>query len=230
MNKQVLIIFILIVAFSCANGQTAKKYLLGVDFWAAYSHNYDPNPNYTAYRYNTANINGALYGGRFITPKTLLFLSFSTYYTNNSYIYNNTNPVSTDKAVSLSIFLLPSIGIRRYWAFTDKDVVGLFTDVIAGMGVIVNRNKSTLVINGKEEHKQSTHNANGLRFAVVPGAYLNLNKNWQLLIKVGSLNYSRNWAKDDGTVVNGVIQSSKLVSYGLSFNNQTFAISVARRL
>jgi hypothetical protein len=218
----------LLLYFSFFTIFAQKKYLLGIEGSISFINSADyPNGVIGKNKYiSTANSLGF---GKFISKNTLILFSFNADYYKYIYTYSR-DSINAYSDSRQTVSLLPSIGIRQYFSFSEKDIVGLFLEVKGGIGLQIKKTKQSSILNGTSSEEKDTKNNNISRIEITPGAYINLNQNWQIQIKLGGAYYSHSWSKDDNKIINGVLQSTKSTSYQIEFNKYSYSIAIARRL
>lgn len=229
MNKLLLLLLLITaVCFNYSKAQTNDKYLLGIEGYGGLSR----NENQFA---KNSQFNGSLrlYAGKFITPKTAVYTSlgfenYTTYKTVSNYMNNvDTN---TFKQREYVITPMVCLGVRKYFSIIKNNIAGLFTNVEVGFGKNVKRYKYTMYYTPTPLKQQSTETSNALKANMLFGAYLNVGKNWQVLLTLGGLHYWHNGKKDKETGSRLITMPEKGSNVGVNFNSQTLQLSFTKIL
>ncbi len=229
MNKLLLLlVFSTLVCFQSSKAQTEKKYLLGIEGNGGISRS---NNQYGKNVELGASV--TLYAGQFISPKTAIYASFGfdnyrAYKATSNFLFNK----DTVKNEYYEYIITPivNVGVRKYFSVIKKDIVGLFTDFEIGYGVNVKRFKTKMYYTSQPQKQQSTETSNKLSASVLLGAYLNIGRNWQVLIKLGGAHYSHNGKKDKNGNGRQISMPEKGSTMGFSFSTQTIQLSFVRFL
>lgn len=228
MNKIAILLIGGAFFFSNAKGQTVPKYSIGIEGWGSHDNYKNFNPDGSSFENTNLYFNYSVFAGKFITPKTLAFIFFTSNYSGNIYDNVEVNPTGNYYRYYYSVSLLPGIGIRKYFAFAQKDIVGLFLDMRLSSGISVHRGKENGTRDTISYKRQETKNQNLASINLSPCVYINLSPKWQLLLGVGNVFYTTLWAKNDGKVLDRTTFAVKGSAFGLNFNAQSFTLSAAR--
>jgi hypothetical protein len=229
MNKLLLLLVLsTVVCFHSSKAQTEMRYLVGIEGNGGISrinNQYGKNVQ--------LNVTAKLYAGKFISSKTAIYASFGfdnyrAYKTTSHFLFN----IDTVSYKYYEYIITPmfNIGVRKYYSVIKKDIVGLFTDFEIGYGKTVKRLKNKMYYTSQPQKQQSTETSNVLSTNVLLGAYLNVGRNWQILLKLGGFYYSHNGKKDRNSSGRYFSIPEKGSSVGISFNPQYFQLSFARIL
>lgn len=227
MNKlTLLLLFVTLVLAKTTFAQKEKKYLIGIEGKGGFSRGENMSEG------KDLNISGniKLYTGRFVSPNTAIYahLGIGNY---NALISTENFTVDNEtvhfKGYEYIINPKFGLGIRKYFSL-KKDKVGLFVDGEFGYGFNVKRLRYEMDYETRIEELQSTETTETFNTNILLGSYLNLNSNWQILLKIGGIYYDYIGTKDREGRTRNIYSPEKGSYMQVNFNDQTFRLSIAR--
>ena len=216
---------LLMVAFSLKAQYKKGQFGVGGDFSFINSRN-SLSRSTTDFNDNYSNgFNVSLIGGKFISSKNYLYgivdVSYSSFVRN--LITDNFDNKVQQEVFSSSFSLQAGVGLRRYFAVNEKNIVGLFMQgqLKVGNTWVTQRNFATQNDSVSQDVKIN-YPVRIFSASLSPGVYVNITPQWQLTANVGNLYFIQTIIPENEQVN----LSKRNSSFGLDVNIFDFRLGV----